>query len=94
MFSPVHKYSCFKSLEFIMMLTELMPTSLCKEQDKSPMTRPQIITIARDVASALNCLHLWKPDPILHRDVNTHHLPFSTTVQREKEVLLSVATCI
>ena len=54
-----------------MILTELMPTSLCKELDKSPMTHPQLITIARDVASALNCLHLWKPYPILHRDVSS-----------------------
>ena len=50
----------------LMILTELMPTSLRKELEKSPMTRPQIITIARNVASALNYLHLWKPHPILH----------------------------
>ena len=50
----------------LMILTELMPTSLRKELEKSPMTRPQIITIARNVASALNYLHLWKPYPILH----------------------------
>ena len=55
----------------LMILTELMPTSLRKELEKSPMTRTQIITIARDVASALNYLHLWKPDPILHRDVSS-----------------------
>ena len=54
-----------------MILTELMPTSLRKELEKSPMTRTQVITIARDVASALNYLHLWKPDPILHRDVSS-----------------------
>ena len=55
----------------LMILTELMPTSLRKELEKCPMTRTQIITIARDVASALNYLHLWKPDPILHRDVSS-----------------------
>ena len=55
----------------LMILTELMPTSLRKELEKSPMTRPQIITIARNVASALNYLHLWKPHPILHRDVSS-----------------------
>ena len=55
----------------LMILTELMPTSLRKELEKSPMTRPQIITIAKDLASALNYLHLWKPHPILHRDVSS-----------------------
>ena len=54
-----------------MILTELMPTSLRKELEKSPIGRPQIITIARDVARALNYLHLWKPHPILHRDVSS-----------------------
>ena len=55
----------------LMILTELMPTTLRKELEKSPMTRPQITTIARDVASALNYLHLWKPHLILHRDVSS-----------------------
>ena len=54
-----------------MILTELMPISLRKELEKSPMTRPQIITVAKDVARALNYLHLWKPHPILHRDVSS-----------------------
>ena len=54
-----------------MILTELMPTSLRKELEKSAMTCPQIIAIARDVASALNYIHLWKPDPIIHRDVSS-----------------------
>ena len=54
-----------------MIVAELMPTSLRKEMDKSPLTRPQILGISRDVASALNYLHLWKPQPILHRDVGS-----------------------
>ena len=52
-------------------LCELMPTSLSKELQKSPLTRPQIIKISKDVTSALNYLHLWKPHPILHRDVSS-----------------------
>ena len=52
-------------------LCELMPTSLSKELQKSPLTRPQIIRISQDVSSALNYLHLWKPHPILHRDVSS-----------------------
>ena len=54
-----------------MILTELMPTSLRKELEKTPLTRPQIINIGHGVASARNYLHLWKPLPILHRDVSS-----------------------
>ena len=52
-------------------LCELMPTSLRKELETGPLTRPQIISISQDVTSALNYLHLWKPHPILHRDVSS-----------------------
>ena len=52
-----------------MILTELLPTSLRKEMDKKALTHPQILSISRDIVSALNYLHLWRPDPILHRDV-------------------------
>ena len=54
-----------------MIVTELMPTSLRNELQKSPMARAQVISIGIDVASALNYLHLWKPQPILHRDVSS-----------------------
>ena len=54
-----------------MILTELMPTSLRKELEKTPLARPQILNIGHGVASALNYLHLWKPDPILHRNVSS-----------------------
>ena len=52
-------------------LTELMPTSLYKELEKSSLTRPQIIKITQDISTALNYLHLWQPHPILHRDVSS-----------------------
>ena len=52
-----------------MILTELMPTSLRKEMSIKRLTHAQILGISRDVASALNYLHLWRPKPILHRDV-------------------------
>ena len=55
----------------LIILTELMPTSLRKEIEKSPLTRPQIIRIAQDISRALNYLHLWQPHPILHRDVSS-----------------------
>ena len=53
------------------MLTELMPTSLRKELEKYPMTKLQVISIGIDITLALNYLHLWKPYPILHRDVSS-----------------------
>ena len=52
-------------------LSELMPTNVRKELEKSPLTRPQIVRISQDVCAALNYLHLWKPHPILHRDVSS-----------------------
>ena len=54
-----------------MVLTELMPTSLRKKLEETPLTRSQILTVSSGVASALNYLHLWKPQPILHRDVSS-----------------------
>ena len=55
-------------------ISELMPTSLRKEIEKSPLTRPQIIRIAQDISAALNYLHLWQPHPILHRDVSSRNV--------------------
>ena len=52
-------------------LCELMPTSLRKELETGPLTCPQIVKISQDMSSALNYLHLWKPHPILHRDVSS-----------------------
>ena len=64
-------------------LTELMPTSLRKELEKVPLTRPQILTIGRDVCAALNYLHLWKPQPILHRDVSSANVLMEPSVYRK-----------
>ena len=63
-----------------LILTELMSTSLYKELHKKSLTRPQIVTISRDVALALNYLHLWKPDPIIHRDVSSPNVLLDPTV--------------
>ena len=52
-------------------LTEIMATSLYKELQKKTLTQSQILDISCDVASALNYLHLWKPDPIIHRDISS-----------------------
>ena len=47
-------------------LTEIMTTSLYKELQKNALTQPQILRISQDVDSALNYLHLLKPNPIIH----------------------------
>ena len=54
-----------------MILTELMPTSLRKELETGGLSYPAILSISLDVACALNYLHLFKPHPILHRDVSS-----------------------
>ena len=54
-----------------LILTELMSTSLHKELQKNQLTRQQILSIAQDVASGLNYLHLFNPQPIIHRDVSS-----------------------
>ena len=55
-----------------LILTELMSTSLYKElQKKEPLTKQQILSIAQDVALGLNYLHLFKPQPIIHRDISS-----------------------
>ena len=54
-----------------LILIELMSTSLHKELQKSRLTKQQILGIAQDVALGLNYLHLFKPHPIIHRDVSS-----------------------
>lgn len=51
-------------------VTELMDTSLRDLLEKQPLKKADIVTIALDVARALNYLHLNKP-PIIHRDVSS-----------------------
>lgn len=53
-------------------LSELMPTSLRKELENGrPLTQPQVLKVSQDIAAALNYLHFWKPNPIIHRDVSS-----------------------
>ena len=68
-------------------LTELMPTSLRKELES--LTHPQIVVIGHDVALALNYLHLWKPQPILHRDVSSANVLLEPSVNRQWKGKLS-----
>ena len=53
------------------LLYELMATSLHSKLQGQPLTHPQIIDVCLDIASALCYLHMWKPDPIIHRDVSS-----------------------
>ena len=54
-----------------LILTELMSTSLNEELRRNRLTNQQILSIAQDVALGLNYLHLFKPQPIIHRDVSS-----------------------
>ena len=61
-------------------LTEIMTTSLYNELQKKAFTQSQILGISCDVASALNYLHLWKPDPIIHRDISSPNVLLEPSV--------------
>ena len=55
-------------------LTEFMPTSLRALVNRRPRQRlplQQLLSIAIDVAHALNYLHNMTPDPIIHRDLSS-----------------------
>ena len=56
-------------------LTELMPTSLQRILEEGVhLSYSQIVSIASDVARALNYLHLNTPDPIIHRDISSSNV--------------------
>ena len=57
-----------------LILTELMSTSLNHELQRNRLTNEQILSIAQDVALGLNYLHLFKPQPIIHRDVSSPNI--------------------
>ena len=52
-------------------LTELMATSLRAVLERVPLNAANVTSVSRDIARALNYLHLTTPDPILHRDVSS-----------------------
>ena len=57
-----------------LILTELMSTNLHKELQMSHLSKQQIVSIAKDVALGLNYLHLFKPQPIIHRDISSPNI--------------------
>ena len=72
-------------------ISELMSTSLHKElqQSGSGLDRPTVVNISRDVACALNYLHLWRPHPILHRDISSPNVLLEGVVGRRWKAKLS-----
>ena len=56
----------------MVILTELMSTSLRKELEREYQLTPRLaIAIGLDVARALNYLHLMRPHPLIHRDISS-----------------------
>ena len=55
----------------IIILTELMPTSLRVELEREHLLHNQAISIGLDVARALNYLHLMQPDSFIHRNISS-----------------------
>ena len=55
----------------LLIVTELMPTSLRDELQKNKLFHSQVIAIAIDIITGLNYLHMWRPQSILHRDVSS-----------------------
>ena len=55
----------------MIILTELMPTSLRAVLEQRAISLHEITSISLDVARALNYLHLMRPDPIVHRDISS-----------------------
>jgi serine/threonine protein kinase len=68
----------------VMILTEILPTSLKKQLQwkGNYLTQEQRISISLDVARGLNYLHLMHPDPVIHRDIN------STNIMLEPSTLM------
>ena len=57
----------------VIVLTENLPTSLRKQfqWNGNYLSQEQRISISLDIARALNYLHLMRPDPVIHRDINS-----------------------
>ena len=56
----------------MVILTELMPTSLRRELERVTYFSPNIaISISLDLARALNYLHLMRQHPLIHRDISS-----------------------
>lgn len=58
-----------------LVLTEWMPASVkFLLLQKGSIAKEQLISIAKDISSALTFLHSWRPDSIIHRDVSSSNV--------------------
>ena len=55
----------------MVILTELMPTSLRRELENNNLPPRQATAIGLDVVRALNYLHQMRPHPLIHRDISS-----------------------
>ena len=55
----------------LILLTEIMTTSLNSVLDRGKLSEGSIVSISLDVTKALNYLHLMQPEPIIHRDISS-----------------------
>ena len=55
----------------MIILTELMHTSLRRVLEQGGISRDRIVFISVQVCQALNYLHLMQPDPVIHRDISS-----------------------
>ena len=63
----------------MIILTEVMPTSLRALVNRTRLTNKQIVSVSLYVARALNYLHLMRPHPILHRDLSSANVLLEPT---------------
>jgi serine/threonine protein kinase len=72
-------------------LSELMSTSLRQQLEINVLLQSEneILNISHDVCCALNYLHLFKPHPILHRDVSSSNVLLDPSTTRGWKAKLS-----
>ena len=58
----------------MVILTELMPTSLRRELERDYFTPRQATAIGLDIVRALNYLHQMRPHPLIHRDISSSNI--------------------
>ena len=79
----------------LIVLIELMPTSLRAVLGEAYLSQQQITSISLDVARALNYLHLMKPNAIIHRDTSSANVlldPAPNNTWRTKVQLCKLQT--
>lgn len=72
-----------------LILIEWMPASVKLLLRQGPLPRDQLLSIASDIASALIFLHAWRPNPIIHRNVNSSNVFLETGVGSRWKAKLS-----